>query len=121
MNFTKGKVVQFYTDYINSEGLLGEGKLIKKIRGKSDFTFILEDQSSPTQEVWTSEKWKLEIIRLTPLGVSFNFKIDQVVERELKCLFGVGMANVSSFKHDNLKPSRQVDNFEGVPGWGQQF
>lgn len=119
-----GDLVEVYEDYHNNIGYYGEGLLLEKIEEMSPLTFILEDNygSPRLQEVWSFEKWKIEMTNPLGLSESRNIKVGDIVNKNLRCFARIG---VSANSVDPIEKPKQyseiIDNFEIVPGWGQCF
>lgn len=127
--FLPGDIISVYLDYHHDEKELAKVELIEKVKEATPSeAFIVKETSVLTQEVHSLEHWKVRIIEPTELGLSFHMKPDTIFTRRVKVLLNVGLTpsgtatlqEVSGF-YDERTPYYLIDNFEGVPGWGQQF
>ena len=123
-----GKVINVYINPMLEEEHLGKIQLTKLVTPASNMeAFITEDMASLRQEVHSLEEWEGLVVESTPLGETYNFRVGETVKRKVKMLFSVGMtpSGVKSLRHISNElapiPLHLIDNFEGVPGWGQQF
>jgi hypothetical protein len=128
--YYSGQVVDIYNNPRDEDPLtvLAVGELVKKMAEPDQQDCFMRDGDEKYNITRCLEKWKVKVLYVTALGESWNYKPGEKKDVMLPFIYNVGrvVSGVKTLRHAagqisyDLDPGL-VDNFEGVPGWGQQF
>jgi hypothetical protein len=126
----EGEILDFYLNPRDEDPnkVLGVGELIsleKEADVKESYILEHEERHNISRSF---EYWKMRFFTVTSLGKSRNYEPGKVYVMPVPIVYAVGriVSGVKSLKHVAGQITYDVDygfedNFEGVPGWGQQF
>jgi hypothetical protein len=124
------KVMNIYLNPRNEvpEEVLGVAELIQLEREAVAMDAYILEHEEKHNVSRSLEYWKVRFFAVTPLGKSWNYKPGEEYVLPIPIVFEAGRitSGVKSLKHAAGQITTSVDygledNFEGVPGWGQQF
>lgn len=127
-DYFKNDVVDVYLDPRNCEGYIGSVQLYSMTVPASPSRCFMLESEEKNNITRSLETWKGKMLYTSPLGKSHHYTDGGEYEFDLSMIYTKGRATsgVKSLRHAAGQISYSldyefIDNFEVVPGLGQQF